>query len=257
MAGWIKAKHEPFVVEGLFEVVQKVRASRANQPRTVRTVRSDASIYSLTGIARCADCGSTMRAFKGRGRVRMVCNGRIKAGDCNQPSTFLDVYEQQLLVYLGAFRIPEDYQEKILEAQSKLEASYNVENERKALQGQLNRVKELYEWGHKNREEYLVDYTAIRRKLQELTPADVRPQALESLASFLKDIAAAWEQTAQEQRNKLAGCLFEVVWIKDKKVMAVTPRLEFKPFFDLRYEGLPHYVLQMRPRGDSNPRSPP
>lgn len=87
--GWLKAKHEPFINENLFDLVQKVRASRANQPRTVR---SDASIYSLTGIARCAECGSTMRNFKGRGRVRTVCNGRIKAGDCNQPSTFLDVY---------------------------------------------------------------------------------------------------------------------------------------------------------------------
>ncbi|MFC1864789.1 recombinase zinc beta ribbon domain-containing protein [Chloroflexota bacterium] len=82
--GWLKAKHGPFVTEDLFEVVQKVRASRANQPRTVR---SDASIYSLTGIARCADCGSTMRTFKGRGRVRTVCNGRIKTGDCNTSQT--------------------------------------------------------------------------------------------------------------------------------------------------------------------------
>jgi hypothetical protein len=139
-----------------------VRASRANQPRTVR---SDASIYSLTGVARCADCGSTMRTFKGRGRVRVVCNGRIKAGDCSQPSTFLDVYEQQLLIYLRAFRIPEDYQMKILEAQSKLEASYNVENERKVLQGRLKRIKELYEWGHKSREEYLANYAVIHNKL--------------------------------------------------------------------------------------------
>ena len=231
-----------------------MRASRASQPRTVR---SDASIYSFTGIARCAGCGNTMRSFKGRGRVRIVCNGRIKSGDCNQPSTFLDVYEQQLMVYLRAFRIPEDYQEKILEAQSKLEVSYSVENEKKAMKGRLNRIKELYEWGHKSREEYLSAYTAIHRKLQELTPADVRPQTLERLVSFLKDIAAAWEQATQKQRNKLAGCLLEVVWIKDKKVTAVTPRPEFKPFFDLRYEGLSHYVLQMRPRGDSNPRSPP
>lgn len=161
------------------------------------------------------------------------------------------------MIYLKAFRIPEDYQEKIIEAQSKLEASYSVDNERKVLQGRLNRVKELYEWGHKSREEYLADYTAIHHKLQELTPADVRPQALQKLASFLKDIAAAWEQATQEQRNKLAGCLFEVVWIKDKKVTAVTPRPEFKPFFDLRYEGLSHCVLQWRPRGDLNPRSPP
>ena len=39
--------------------------------------------------------------------------------------------------------------------------------------------------------------------------------------------------------------------IKDKKVVAVTPRPEFKPFFDLQYEGLSHYVLHWRPRGGS------
>jgi hypothetical protein len=201
--------------------------------------------------------GSNYPAFPRVGRVRLVCNGRIKTGDCKQPSTFLDVYEEQLLNYLRAFHIPEDYQEKILEAQSKLEASYDVGNERKALQARLNRIKEMYEWGHKSREEYLADYTAIQHKLQELTPADVRSQALDRLASFLRDITAAWEHATQAQRNKLASCLFEAVWIKDKQLTAVTPRPEFKPFFDLRYEGLSHYVLHWRPRGDLNPRSPP
>jgi hypothetical protein len=30
-------------------------------------------------------------------------------------------------------------------------------------------------------------------------------------------------------------CLFEVIWIKDKRIIAVTPRPEYKPFFDLNY----------------------
>ena len=47
----------------------------------------------------------------------------------------------------------------------------------------------------------------------------------------------------------MAKCLFEVVWIKDKKVVAVTPRLEFKPFFELQYDGKSRYILQVRPRG--------
>ncbi len=97
-------------------------------------------------------------------------------------------------------------------------------------------MKELYKWGHKSRKEYLSDYTAIHHKLQELTPADVRPQALERLASFLKYIAAAWEQATKEQRNKLADCLFEIAWIKDKKVIAVRPQPELLPFFELNYE---------------------
>ena len=53
--------------------------------------------------------------------------------------------------------------------------------------------------------------------------------------------------------QQLASCLFETVWIQDKKLLAVTPRPEFKPFFDLQYAGMSHYMLQVRPRGDSNP----
>ena len=47
------------------------------------------------------------------------------------------------------------------------------------------------------------------------------------------------------------------VWIKDKKILAVTPQPEFKPFFGLQYDGLSQNMLRWRPRRDSNPRSPP
>ena len=81
-------------------------------------------------------------------------------------------------------------------------------------------MKELYEWGHKTKAEYLADYAAIKRDLQQLPsalPAD--RQILEKLALFLKDITVAWERASQEARNSLATCLFEAVWIKDKKVV--------------------------------------
>lgn len=100
-----KARHKPFVEESLFEEVQKLRARRTTNRGSIR---SDASIYSLTGIARCAQCGSTLRSFKGTGRVRLVCNGRIKGGNCTQPSTALDIYEKQLIAYLASFHIPHD-----------------------------------------------------------------------------------------------------------------------------------------------------
>jgi hypothetical protein len=48
----------------------------------------------------------------------------------------------------------------------------------------------------------------------------------------------AWKQADQQQRNRLAKQLFDIVWIKDKRVLAVTPSPEFKPFFDLQYEGV-------------------
>jgi len=58
---------------------------------------------------------------------------------------------------------------------------------------------------------------------------------LEQLAQFLENIAKAWKEANQEQRNKFARQVFDEVWVKDKQVIAVKPRLELKPFFQLSY----------------------
>ncbi len=152
------------------------------------------------------------------------------------------------MAYLKAFSIPDDYQGKILEAHRKLDQAYDVNKQRATLESRLQKLTELYEWGHKTKEKYLVEYAALQRDLQQLAPVESKTDVLEKLAIFLKDVAAAWEQASQEHRNRLASCLFEGVLIKDKKVVAVIPRPEFKPFFDLQYEGLSQGVLHWRPQ---------
>ncbi len=107
--------------------------------------------------------------------------------------------------------------------------------------------------GHKSKEEYWADYDTIQGQLQSLAPAKDQSKSLEKLALFLKGISEAWKQADQQQRNRLAKQMFDIVWIKDRKVLAVTPRPEFKPFFDLQYEELSQGVSHIRPRGDSNP----
>ena len=145
-----------------------------------------------------------------------------------------------------------------MEIHKKFQSTYhetNKQNER--LETRLHKIKQLYEWGHKTKDEYLSDYAQIQKELKTLKPVNNDGDIQEKLASFLKNITLAWEQANQEQRNRLASQLFEAVWIKDKKVLAVTPTSDFKPFFDLQYDGLSRGVLQWRPRWDSNPRSPP
>ena len=127
----------------------------------------------------------------------------------------------------------------------------DVSKQRATLKRRLQRAKELYEWGHKSKEEYWADYNMIQQQLQSLAPAKDQARGLERLALFLKDISEAWKQADEQQRNRLAKQLFDIVWIKDKKVLAVTPRPEFKPFFDLQYEGLSQGVMHLRPRGAS------
>ena len=99
----------------------------------------------------------------------------------------------------------------------------------------MRKIKDLYELGDMSKEEYLQKREAIQKELRSLTPPE-EARNLDKLAEFLVNVAEAWGVADQEHRNKLARCLFEEVWVKDKQVVAVKPRPEFEPFFNLNYE---------------------
>jgi hypothetical protein len=40
------------------------------------------------------------------------------------------------------------------------------------------------------------------------------PAQLERLARFLANVVEAWDSASQEQRNKLARCLFDEIWMR-------------------------------------------
>ena len=254
--GCIKAQHGPLIPLEQFEAAQKTRDRRRRNP--AKTTRGDARLSSLSGVARCYECGATLRTMRNRGVARMVCNTRLKRGGCSQSSARLDVYEAQLQDYLEAFSIPEDYQEQLLETQKQLIAAYDdTEAQRGRLQAALERLKDLYKWGDKKPEEYLAESQEIEEELDSFERPVSDDRSMDYLAQFLRDVASAWSEASEEQRNKLARVLFDSVWIENQKVLGVTPRSELKPFFDLRYSELSNDVLQWRPRPDSNRRSLP
>jgi len=171
------------------------------------------------------------------GKPRVYCRGRAKGTDCNCKATFLNIYEAQIEWYLQNFVIPEDYQERIMQAHRKLEAAYDdIAKRRATLENHLTRIKELYEWGHKAKGEYLADYEAVQRELKVLASPEDKGKALDKLARFLNNVVEAWKEASQEQRNKLASALFEQIWIQDNRVAGVKPRDELRPFFQLSYE---------------------
>ena len=258
--GWIDAKHKPFIDRDLFNTVQEMR-SKGYSPR--QTINSGARTYSLSCIAQCSRCGGSIRMQTSpKGRQRVYCASRSEGLGCDFSGTFLDVYESQIEWYLANFIIPEDYQKKILEAHHKLEKSYSeTESSEERLKASLKRLKEQYRWGHISQREYLKNYKEIEYQLRQLTPSKNGQEELEQLARFLANVANAWREANQEHRNKLACCLFQKVWIRDKEVITVRPQPELKPFFDLNHEAMEQKLSQnfgkWRPRWDSNPRSPP
>jgi hypothetical protein len=185
-----------------------------------------------------------------------LCQSRLPS--VFQRSVLLDVYEEQIREYLKTFHIPEDYQLKILEAHRKLEgACDNLDRERAKWKAQLERIRDMYKWGDMTKEDYLKEKQIVLKELNALTPAESHTQNLERLAYFLTSVANAWDEAKQEQRNKLTHTLFQEVWLKDDQVVAIKPQPELEPFFQLNYKEFVNKGLKMRPRGDSNPRSPP
>ena len=234
--GWIKAKHQPFINEELFNMAQEQRVHKRRSKNG--SVRTKARTYSLSGLVWCGICKSKAGIHRGHNdKPRVYCRGRTQGADCNCKATFLGIYEAQIEWYLENFVIPEDYQERILEAHRKLETAYDDLAKRRAtLENRLARIKELYEWGHKAKDDYLADYDAIQRELKVLASPEDKGETLNLLAHFLGNVVDAWKETSQEQRNKLASALFEQVWIEHNRVVGIKPREELKPFFQLSYE---------------------
>jgi hypothetical protein len=233
---WMKAKHQPFITPELFETVQATRFSVSSPPRTIN---NGARIYSLSCLARCARCGGSIRMQTSpKGRARVYCASRARNSGCDFSGTFLDVYERQIEWYLTTFTIPDDYQQRILEAHRKVTAAYDeTEDKRRGLEVSLTRLKDQYRWGHIGQEEYLKEYKETELQLRQLSPVMSSKDNLKRLADFLANVAEAWREANQEQRNKLARVLFEEVRLDNGgKVVAVKPKIELEPFFRLSYE---------------------
>lgn len=68
------------------------------------------------------------------------------------------------------------------------------------MENRLARVKELYDWGHKSKDEYLADYDAIQRELRTLATPEDKGKTVDKLAHFLDNVVEAWKEADQEQR---------------------------------------------------------
>jgi hypothetical protein len=234
--GYMKAKHKPFIEQEIWDAAQDTRRHNRTSTHTKCPVKNKAN--ALTGIAYCWYCkGRIHTQYHYRGEPRLGCYTRQKGHHCEQHSANLSVYESQIASFLNMFHIPEDYQQRIIKAQRELEKAYtDADAQKECLERQLKRARELYEWGDYPKVEYENRRDKILDELRTLIVPQQPAEHLEKMARFLADVPAAWAEATPEQRNKLARCLFDQVWLKDKEVVAVKPLQELEPFFRLNYE---------------------
>lgn len=200
--GHVQAKHKPFIEQGIWDAAQDTR--RRNRTSTHMNCPVKKKANSLTGIAYCWYCkGRIHTQYHYRGEPRLGCYTRQKGHDCWQKSSNLSIYESQLASYLNTFHIPEDYQQRILEAQQELEKAYtDAGAQKERLERQLKRARELYEWGDSPKAEYETRRDKILDQLRSLTVPHRPAEHLEKMARFLADVTVwivglLWQNTVQ------------------------------------------------------------
>jgi site-specific DNA recombinase len=228
--GWIDGAHEPLLDDTLFDAAQEARERRATNPVPVKR---QATTYALSGLLRCQHCGGKLHLHRDKGRVRAYCYQARQGTKCPQRSTFLDVYEQQLVDYLATFTIPDDYRQQLVMAQQRSQDTVaDAEQQRTRLTNQLANAKTLFQLGDLTKAEYLEQRDRLQRQLEGLQTEDEFGAAMAQAAAFLSDLPAAWATATAEQRNALARMLFQEIRINDDWVAAVLPQPSFAPFFD-------------------------
>ena len=219
----IRGQHAPLIDEELFDRVQDLRRQRTTTSNPGRP----SSRYLLRSLARCERCDGRMQgtAVGRRGAPRYYCATRRKQHACDQPLAPADRIEEQIVEFIADFRPGQTIRDEILRrlAEPATVDTAEVVRRRAALDERRRRVRDLYELGDLDRDEYLARRQAIDTELDSLAPG-LAPD-IDAARRVLDDFSLFWRQEPDpEPRRQLLQHLFERVWIDDKRVVAVRPK---------------------------------
>ena len=107
---WIKGNHEPMISKTEFDRIQKLLAKNENH-------KPETKVFSFTGLIRCGECGAMITA---EDKVKNQKNGNTHnytyyrctkrtKHHCSQKTVEVKILEQQIMEYLKAISIPEEF----------------------------------------------------------------------------------------------------------------------------------------------------
>ena len=226
----IRGLHEAIVSDELFERVQEVRSWRT---RVVKP-GPPSDEYLLRKLLLCDRCGARMHGTHGSRPParRYMCSTRRYGDPCGEPIVKAEPLEEQLVDWIRDFRPDERLLDLLLHAvRDRVAEREEQPAERRAeLVSQLERLRDLYVMGDLTKAQYVMRRQAIEEELQRSgPPAD---PGIERARALLEDFGSFWTlETQPAERRKLLSSLFQHVWAKDARIVAVQPHDAFVPYF--------------------------
>ena len=224
---WREGKHAPLIDLDTWELAQKQMRQRAAVRDTGK--HSTAREYPLRKIIYCADCGTALRGqashgvrhYKDMQAARKLCHAAQLVNAAN--------IENQLGAYFDALILPEDWREQILARHTHTDRA-QVQNKRRALQGQLTRARELYIAGDLDRAAWLSKKQTLEGALAAL-PVTTEAPTYDNAAALLQSIGSLWHAANPRNQADLAASMLARVYVRQNKIVAIEPRAAFADLF--------------------------
>ena len=215
-------QHEPLVSQETFDRCQQIRRLNSTRPRTNGTTRS--RVYPLSGVIRCANCGSKMRAqtISSAKAPYYVCAGRVQhTTNCREPAAPATAVEEQLVEYLDSLPFPEDWQHWVCQQLNPQWDEEEIERKAQALDERLSRAVELYLAGDITK----ARYEAEKRECEDQS-TDLRPKAIrDTLArvEHLVDFGDRWKRSSALEKRGLIRSSLVSAQVREQQLVAIEP----------------------------------
>jgi DNA invertase Pin-like site-specific DNA recombinase len=198
-------------------------------------------IYPLHSILRCSECNSDRFHGQWSRHGYRLTRHADDAPRCLEPKNVRsEDLENQVVEFLSAVEIPRDWRAQV----ATLRRLPDKSNERKHLEGALERLTKLHLWGDLTENEYLTQRNLLRNQLAMLPlPAEtaeayqVRVDQIRSIGGKLKRLLASPKPEGLELFREFCETAFTEIVVAGNRVTEITPASRYREVFAIGLQG--------------------
>lgn len=215
----IEGGHEPLWSAELWDQMNAVRQrQRTGSPGGRRR-----HAYPFRALVTCDRCDAKMFGEPHRLHAYMACPTQRGRHGCEQKAVRSSKLESQVETWLRTLRIPDDWRDDIerMQRQMTTEARALPPVDRKRIEGQIVRLRELYVIGDVTREEYVGRKRELEANLDDGAEQPTYAEAvLVKTARLLNDLGELWARATEDERTEIAQNLFSGLRVRDGEIVS-------------------------------------
>jgi hypothetical protein len=206
--------HEPIVSEDLWQRCQEARAHRR---ATIKTIKKTVRINLLQGLVVCSQCGRRLRIQTPSHCPTYYREESHLRGYRDCPADGLSVragqIDSQVADLIRSIHFPDNWDPIVRQMIDAQREKADPEAERKEIRGMLRMVRENFEHGLYEGEEYQYwqKVSSLKEKLALLER--IPESAINRAVHTLLDLRETWENTTLEERKDLVHVMLQQVGV--------------------------------------------